>query len=161
MSSTRIKDILVHNPEIWDPLIPCDGKDDQADAAMANSLYHVIIRKMGPDLVHLSIKRHDRKPVKNWRHFQYIKNQICGEESFGFEVYPPESKLVDTANQYHLWVTAGSVMPDFCFDVRLVAEEPAIKGAVQEPWETNMRPKDLLSPEDFIKYAEKLGQEDK
>ena len=29
---------------------------------------------------------------------------IVGEEHEGFEVYPAESRLVDTANQYHLWV---------------------------------------------------------
>jgi len=33
---------------------------------------------------------------------------IVGEEHEAFEVYPAESRLVDTANQYHLWVSRTS-----------------------------------------------------
>ena len=35
---------------------------------------------------------------------QYIKNELVGEENEGFELYPRESRLVDTANQFHIWV---------------------------------------------------------
>lgn len=35
---------------------------------------------------------------------QQIKNMIVGEEHESFELYPAESRLVDTAIQYHLWV---------------------------------------------------------
>lgn len=33
-----------------------------------------------------------------------MKNLIVGPEHEGFEVYPAEFRLVDTASQYHLWV---------------------------------------------------------
>jgi len=49
---------------------------------------------------------------KDWRHFQQIKNEICGPEREGFEVYPAESRLVDTSNKWHLWVLLlGTTLP--------------------------------------------------
>ena len=67
-----------------------------------NDIYQVnVIRESG--WVHLSIKRRDKEPVTDWRHKQAIKNQLVGEECEGVELYPAESRLVDTANQYHLW----------------------------------------------------------
>jgi len=40
----------------------------------------------------------------DWRDFQSIKNDFCGEEYCAIEIYPPESRLVDMANVFHLWV---------------------------------------------------------
>lgn len=56
------------------------------------------------DMMWLSIKRRDKAPVHDWRDLQAVKNLIIGPEHEGFEVYPAEARLVDTANQYHLWV---------------------------------------------------------
>jgi len=56
------------------------------------------------DLIWLSIKRRDKAPVHDWRDLQVIKNLIVGPEHEGFEIYPAESRLVDTANQYHVFV---------------------------------------------------------
>lgn len=53
---------------------------------------------------HLSIKRYDRAPVHNWRHFQQIKNEICGPFFEAMELYPSEERIADNANQYHLFV---------------------------------------------------------
>lgn len=76
-----------------------------------NEAYQVnvtlIDKPFGPasgDLAWLSIKRRDRSAIRDWRDLQEIKNRIIGEEHEGFEVYPAESQLVDTANTYHLWV---------------------------------------------------------
>lgn len=55
------------------------------------------------NLVHLSIRRLDRKPVRDWRDLQRIKNQLLGAECEAIEIFPAESRLIDTANQYHLW----------------------------------------------------------
>ena len=52
----------------------------------------------------LSIKRIDREPNHDWRDLQRIKNDICGPESEAIEIYPAESRLMDTSNQYHLFV---------------------------------------------------------
>jgi len=53
-------------------------------------------------MLHLSIKRLDKHPVRDWRHFQRIKNELIGEENEAVELYPAQSRLVDTTNQYHL-----------------------------------------------------------
>lgn len=54
--------------------------------------------------LHLSIKHRTRRPVRDWRHFQAIKNDVVGPEREAVELYPAESRLIDGANQYHLWV---------------------------------------------------------
>ena len=68
---------------------------------------HTLIAPFGEfvgDVLWLSIKRRDKAPVHDWRDLQAIKNLIVGPEHEGFEIYPAESRLVDTANQYHLFV---------------------------------------------------------
>lgn len=67
-----------------------------------NDIYQVSVRKAGP-YVHLSIKRIDRQPVTDWRDKQEIKNQLVGPECEGVELYPAESRLVDGANQFHIF----------------------------------------------------------
>ena len=75
-----------------------------------NEKYQVIKRQMPekgePELYWLSIKRRDREPIHDWRDLQEIKNMLVGEENEGIELYPAESRKVDTSNQYHLWVLA-------------------------------------------------------
>lgn len=65
-----------------------------------------LVEKYGnrPLITHLSFKRIDREPMHDWRLFQEIKNMIVGPEYEAVELYPAESRVVDTANQYHLWV---------------------------------------------------------
>ena len=55
------------------------------------------------DTIHLSIKRRDIQPIHDWRDMQEIKNLLVGEENEGMEIYPAESRRVDSANQYHIW----------------------------------------------------------
>jgi hypothetical protein len=72
-----------------------------------NSQYQVHVREHDPEgwppMWHLSIKRIDKAPVHDWRHFQRIKNELIGPESEAVELYPAEARLVDTSNQYHLY----------------------------------------------------------
>jgi len=86
-------------------------KETTPDVLFINDLYVVSVFKnephgFGPDVPvwHLSIRRQDREAIHDWRHFQEIKNQICGNEREGLELYPAESRLLDAANQYHLYV---------------------------------------------------------
>ena len=83
---------------------------------------HVIYHSNG--LRHLSIKRLDKAPVHDWRHFQWIKNELCGPEWAAVELYPPESCLVDTANQYHLFAFEDHSAIPFMFRTRLVCDGP-------------------------------------
>jgi hypothetical protein len=68
-----------------------------------NSRYQVAMRECGGTTVHLSIKRIDQTEVHDWRDLQRIKDELVGPECEAVELYPANSRLVDTANQYHLW----------------------------------------------------------
>ena len=88
-----------------------------------NDKYQVVVRKLGNDWVHLSIKRIDREPVHDWRDLWQIKNMLVGLECEAVELYPADSRLVDEANQYHLWANASPLFRfPWGFKDRLVAD---------------------------------------
>lgn len=96
----------------------------------------------------LSIKRNDQAPITDWRHMQWIKNQLVGEECEGCELFPAESRLVDGANQYHLWVFENPTFRfPFGFTERSVTESNQVKGTVQRPFPANRKPFDLQEQE--------------
>ncbi len=68
-----------------------------------NDIYKVTLLQEFP--CRISIRRHDNAPCHNWRDFQEIKNQLLGPDHNMVEVYPSESRLLDTDNVYHLWST--------------------------------------------------------
>ncbi len=74
-----------------------------------------------PPMIHLSIKNRDRGTRHDWRDFQRIKNQLAGPDWEAVEVYPAEDRLVDMANQYHLWCFAFKL--PFGFGARLVGNQ--------------------------------------
>jgi len=91
------------------------------DEIYFNSRYRVNLRRHhtsgqdgepGPTLIHLSIRTLDKRPARDWGDFQRIKNELVGPEVEMVELYPAESRLVDTVNQYHLW---GYDRPGFQF----------------------------------------------
>jgi hypothetical protein len=76
-----------------------------------NDVYMVHVETVESEwgkLIWLSIKRLDKESIHDWRDLQEIKNQLVGPENEGVELYPAESRRVDTANQYHLFVLADS-----------------------------------------------------
>lgn len=75
------------------------------DRAFRNDTYEVQMRLDRP-LIHLAIRRHDDGAITKWRDFQQIKNELIGPEHEAVELFPAESRLIDTSNQYHLWVFA-------------------------------------------------------
>lgn len=106
-----------------------------------NELYTVQVHRDArvgegwPPMVHLSIRRNDRKAIRDWRHFQQIKNQLVGEENEGLELYPAESRLLDSANQYHIYVCqSAEVIFPFGYTTRQVTEE-TIGNSVQRPFD--------------------------
>lgn len=131
-------------------------------AMYVNSRYQVALweefhTELGP-YVHLSIKDHDRSTRHDWRDFQRIKNEIVGPEYEAVEVYPAESRLVDTCNQYHLFVFAAWKVP-FGFSDRLVADESPsdyAKNAKQRPFEPGSRPADCLNGVELDAKAKKV-----
>jgi hypothetical protein len=91
----------------------------------------------GVPMVHLSIKRLDREPIRDWRELQQIKNAIVGEEAEAIEIYPADSRLVDAANQYHLWCFRPGFKIPVGFDTRLVgSHEQSISGSKQRRFES-------------------------
>lgn len=95
---------------------------EQAGKPYMNNKYMVHVRMCTPNdpdfppMMHLSIKRLDKEPIHDWRDLQRIKNEIAGPESEAVEIYPAESRLVDTANQYHLWCFPPGMKIPFGFD---------------------------------------------
>lgn len=78
-----------------------------------------------PPFIHLDIRRLDGESCKEWRDIQQIKNELIGPEFEAVELFPAESRLVDTGNEYHLWVHSD---PNFRFGLgfnngRLVMRE--------------------------------------
>ena len=86
----------------------------------------------------LSIKRRDRGIVRDWRHLQRIKNDLCGDERWGVEFFPAESELVDTSNQFHLCVMPEGMRPPVrIFGMRdvMTPSEAEKVGARQRPFQ--------------------------
>ena len=55
--------------------------------------------------VWLSIRANNGMTVeRDWRDYQAIKNDLVSPDRQAIEIYPKESKLVDTVNVFHLWV---------------------------------------------------------
>lgn len=106
-------------------------RESMAGDIYRNDTYQVIVRDDEPEsnvgqwpkMIHLSIKRLDREPIHDWRDLQQIKNELVGAEHEAVELYPAESRLTDSANQYHLWVLADKeVRFPFGFQDRLVGD---------------------------------------
>lgn len=102
----------------WDPLLPAaPSHPDYYEKAgitvptrgYRNQLYSVFARDHEDGSIHISFHRHDRSAIRDWRHYQAIKNEVAGPERTAIEVFPPESYLFDTANEYHLWVLPEDV----------------------------------------------------
>lgn len=92
--------------------------------AWANNLYQCFVRPVAAsNMTHLSLKRNDRAPIRDWRHMQQIKNEVCGPDREAVELYPAEERLADAANEYHLWVLPAGERFKFGFVDGLVLDE--------------------------------------
>lgn len=112
------------------------------DDVYKNDVYQVNIRWKSTnhafgdevEIVHLSIKRIDRAPIHDWRDLQHIKNELVGPECEAMELYPAESRRVDTANQYHLWVLPKGEFFPVGWTGRLVMDAGEAKdNSIQRP----------------------------
>lgn len=119
--------------------------DVGCDHSFANSRYQVLVNfeqaADWPPLAHVRIKAHDKRCVRDWRDMQRIKNEICGTEAEGVELYPAEGRLVDEVNEFHIYVlhpaanfpfgrpTRATATPD---DARKDLQGNEIEG---EPWQ--------------------------
>ena len=132
----------VHKSVPWTPLIKLDMNNPnhfradvdittlEYDECWINNLYTVKVYY--PDnpvasqfpnnkFTLLSFRSHTNSHrAHDWRHMQRMKNEICGDERTAVEIYPPMSNLVDTCNQFHLWVYPEDYELDFGYKQREV-----------------------------------------
>ena len=149
----------------WEPLQPAIGvsrapdtdlgkrmeqKNAKETSIYRNNLFTVhkrerpIVDKDGVEvgtLIQLSIHDHARSTRRDWRHFQRIKNELLGPEEEAVELFPAESRLVDTSNEYFLWSIKGWKWP-VGFNERWVSEGGYDIGARQRKWDDESRPAD-------------------
>jgi len=101
------------------------AREEKLTTLWINHIYQVQRRELknaglaGDDviLVHLNIRRRDGGPIlRDWRHFQWIKNQLIGDECEAIELYPAESRLTDTSNKFHLF---GVLDPTYRFPIHM------------------------------------------
>lgn len=137
-------------------------KEDVGARVYLNSIYQVeysIVQ--GPPvfgrIVYLSVKTKDKQPRHDWRELQRIKNELVGEEVEAVELYPAESRVVDTSNQYHLFCFPELQFErrrfPFGYRDRLVAEGSSSlinmtgNGSRQRDFRQELKPKDLIRGE--------------
>jgi hypothetical protein len=122
-----------------------------------NSLY-TVISAHGDGIIHLSIRNNDRSARHDWREFQRIKNEIVGPENEAMEIYPAESRLLDTANQFHLWVFKDpSHRIPLGWTRRLVADYSVSKSrARQRPFRPSERPPDAMTEKELTALGDEL-----
>ncbi len=102
-----------------------------------NDRYTVIVYRHADGWVQcLSIRRNDRGAVRDWRHMQKIKSEIAGAETEGFQIFPAESRLVDSANQTWLFCLPPGIRLPLGFTERTVSgPEGTIENTRQRPFE--------------------------
>jgi len=96
----------------------------------------------------LSIKSKNKKVIRDWRIFQKIKNMLAGEEREGVELYPAESRLVDTSNQFHIFVMPKGDRFPFGYAERMLVKGHSVDegiGSGQRAFQPNEEPEDAVN----------------
>jgi hypothetical protein len=137
-------------PAVWEPLRPTGLEDPGAAREMfaaaglagqmpdewwGSTTYSVAVRRARvngvrqprSELLHVTVHRRDRKAIRDWRHMQAIKNDVAGPDRVAVEIYPAERNLVDSANEYHLWVLPVGVELPFGLEPGGMLLEPGEK----------------------------------
>ena len=106
-------------------------RQSEACPTYINHLYQVQVFRVDDEMVQLNIRRRDGRPIfRDWRHFQQIKNELVGEECEAVELYPAESRLVDSSNKYHLFCSTD---PTFRFPFGWTARDVQDDTGVKRP----------------------------
>ena len=133
-------------------------KPPVGDRSFYNGVYQAILdyRDREAGLTILTIRREDRKPVTDWRDVQWIKNQLLGPEVEAVQLFPSESRLVDSANQFYLYALEKGRRFPFGFESRMVSESvsavvPHGQPSVQRPFADHVRPPDLAESEERLR----------
>lgn len=107
VSFSRLVDSLIgaerSDVDAWEPL-----RQDPNNGMWGNSTISAT-REEYKGIVHIGYHRRDRAPIRDWRVVQRLKNELAGPEWEGVELYPAESRVVDTANEYHIYCFDGHI----------------------------------------------------
>lgn len=92
----------------------------QARQAMARTMndryflsddYQVAIRALDPDVLHISVKRRDREVLLSRYDLVEIATRFAPKGTIPVELYVGEARVVDTANQYHVFTVPEARAP--------------------------------------------------
>jgi len=105
--------------EVWENRwYTCSVRRYEAGFPIRNSPYIIL------GITHVS-----ERAMHDWRDYQRIKNDICGAEWEGLELYPSESRLVDPSNRFYVWCVPPGVirwgLPVSCRQVLTMQESIA------------------------------------
>ena len=159
--------VMIADDHPWTPFENM-GPSRDGSTTWRNSRYQVAVypprasmMEGWPPIIHLSFKRRDNIAITDFRDFQRIKNELVSTEAEAVQIFPPEHQLVDTANQYHLWVMAPMPgdpdkewphMPFGFRDSRLVSDGVSEAGhGRQRAFDDGERPDDCLSERDLFR----------
>lgn len=148
------------NPRLLEAMIEAGETGADRVQVWSNDVYQVIVRPRSiydsvgalvGEVLWLSVKTHTRRPIRDWRHLQQIKNEVAGPEREACEIFPAESRLVDTSNEFHLFVLPFGERFPFGYQQRDIqtseaitafnAEQQAAGGAGlarQRPWQPGL-----------------------
>lgn len=142
-------------------------KEPQWRSTWVNSRYQVDVSVLRPnvegmpEMTVLSIKRRDKDWLRDWRDLQRIKNEILGPEWEAVELFPAESRLVDSSNQYWLWCLPPPHRFPFGMDERIVSDvelvNPRGGSSRQRPFDPDQRRPDMETVESATQRIERAG----
>lgn len=99
---------------VWDKMRRYDMSEFGEE--WENKYYYCTVRRYesgfgigGGPWINIGISNIDETARHDWRDFQRIKNDICGDEWEAVELYPAESRLIDPSNRFYLWCAPKGV----------------------------------------------------
>jgi hypothetical protein len=128
----------------WVPLHQDEILSARAQASvMVNDRYQIILRDCGQiepfgAVIELSVKRLNQEPIFDWRDMQRIKNELFGRECEMVQVFPAESRLMDTSNQYWFYAFPSGYRIPLGWKERFLTEM-SIGGSKQRPFRPEHR----------------------
>jgi hypothetical protein len=92
-----------------------------------NSFYTVFRKELAPEQglegpVLLSIRRNDKKAIREWKHLQRVKNEVVDPEREAAEIFPPQSMVTSMDHEHHLFVTPVGVSSIYVYEEKVRAE---------------------------------------
>lgn len=116
----------------WETLVRIDSGDYPDDSGPVevweNTTYQVTVRRHvngwpfgGGAWCQIGISSHDGEARHDWRDFQKIKNDVCGTDWEGVELFPSEARIMDPSNYYMLW--CAPAIPVGKYEGRILADE--------------------------------------